>query len=112
MRGCSLPLRLSYAERRATLEERCGRRARLIDASAIDLWRLARDHSIRPRPARNRRRGEDGEISVAARESIEADLAIPHGCKLTPQKTWRGTMLGRRPVGIDNADSCARLKRG
>jgi hypothetical protein len=40
MRGCSLPLRLSYAERRATLEERCGRRARLIDASAIDYGAL------------------------------------------------------------------------
>ena len=61
---------------------------------------------------RNRRWREDREISVAARESIEADLAVSYGCKLTAQKAWQGTMLGRRPVGVDNADTRARLKRG
>jgi hypothetical protein len=48
------------------------------------LWRLAGDYSFRPRPARNRRRRKDREISVTARESIEADLAVSYGCKLTP----------------------------
>ena len=76
------------------------------------LWRPARDHSFRPGPARSRRRREDGEISVAASESIEADLAVSYGCKLTAQKIWRSTMLRRRPVGVDNADMRVRLKRG
>ena len=47
------------------------------------LWRLARDHSFRPRPARDCRWREDRKIRVAAREAIEVDLAIPYGCKLT-----------------------------
>jgi hypothetical protein len=76
------------------------------------LWRLARDHSIWPRPARNRGRREDREIGVAAPQSIEADLTVSYGCKLTAQKTWRGTMFGRRPVGVDDTDTRARLKRG
>jgi hypothetical protein len=49
------------------------------------LRRLARDHSFGPGPARNRRRSKDREISVAVCESIEADLAISYGCKLTAQ---------------------------
>ena len=47
------------------------------------LWRLARDHSFRPRPALDGRWREDRQIGVAAREAIEADLAIPYGSKLT-----------------------------
>jgi hypothetical protein len=74
------------------------------------LWRLASDHSLWSRPAGNRRRCEDREISVAALEAIAADLAVSNSCKLTPQKTWRGTMLGRRPVSVDNADARARLE--
>jgi len=83
-----------------------------VEALDNRLRRLAGDHSFRPRPARNRRRRENRVISVAARESIEADLAVSYGCKLTLQKTWRCTMLGRRRVGIDNADTRARLERG
>ncbi len=74
------------------------------------LWRLACDHSFRPGPARNRRRREDREIGVAVLESIEVDLAVPYGRKLAAQKTWRGTMLGRRSVGVHNADSRAWLE--
>ena len=47
------------------------------------LWRLAPDHSFRPRLACDRRWREDPKIGVAAREAIEADLAIPYGSKLT-----------------------------
>ena len=72
----------------------------------------ARDHSFGPGPVRSRRRRKDREISIAARESIEADLAVSYRSKLTAEKFWRGTMLGRRPVGVDNADARARLKRG
>jgi hypothetical protein len=43
---------------------------------------------------------------------IDADLAIPYGCKLTTKQTWRGTMLGRRPEGVDNADPRTRLECG
>jgi hypothetical protein len=75
------------------------------------LWRLARDHSFRSRPACNRGRREDRQISVAAPESIEANFAVSYDCKLAPKKTWRGTMLGRRSVGVDNANTRARLKR-
>jgi carboxypeptidase Taq len=49
---------------------------------------------------------------VAAHEPIDADLAIPYGCKLTTQQTWRGTMLGRWPEGVDNADPRTRLECG
>ena len=76
------------------------------------LWRLARDHSFRRRPVRNRWRRKDREISVAARESIEADLAVAYRSKLTAQKFWRGTMPGRRPVDVDNANTRARPQRG
>src|SRR5262249_23955739 len=71
------------------------------------LWRLARDHNFRSRSACNGRRYENRKIGVAARESIEADLAIPYDCKLTAQETRRGTMLGRRPLSVDNADARA-----
>ena len=48
------------------------------------LPRLAGDYSFRPCPVRKRRWRKDREISVTARESIEADLAVSYGCKLTP----------------------------
>ena len=76
------------------------------------LWCLARDHSFGRRPVRNSWRRKDREISVAARESIEADLAVAYRSKLTAQKFWWGTMRGRRPVGVDNADTRTSLKRG
>ena len=73
---------------------------------------VARDHSFRPRPARDGWWREDRKIGVAAREAIEADLAIPYGCKLTAQETWWRTMLGGRPEGVNNTDARARLERG
>jgi hypothetical protein len=48
------------------------------------LPRLAGDYSFRPCPVRKRRWRKDREISVTARESIAADLAVSYGCKLTP----------------------------
>ena len=74
------------------------------------LPRVAPDHRFRPRAGCNRRWGENREIGVAARELIEADLAIPDGCKLTAKETWRGTMLGRGTESVDNADAPARLE--
>ena len=50
------------------------------------------------------------KIGVAAREAIEFYFAIPYGCKLTAQETWRRSMLGDRFEGIDNADARARLE--
>src|SRR5262249_5644634 len=94
------------------LSERCKADADCIYSMWQSLWPLARDHRFRPGPARNRWRLKDREVSVAAGESIETDLAVSHGCKLTAQKPWRGTVLGRRRVGVDNADTRARLKRG
>ena len=76
------------------------------------LWRLARDHIFRPRSARDGRWREDRKIGAAAHEAIEADLAIPYGCKLTAQETWWRTMLGGRPDGVNNTDARARLERG
>ena len=84
----------------------------LDDTQRTVLWRLARDHSFRPRPARNGRWREDRKIGVAARQAIEADLAIPYGCKLTAQETWWRPMLGGRPEGVNNTDARARLERG
>ena len=55
---------------------------------------------------------EDRKIGVAAREAIEADLAIPYGCKLTAQEAWRRTMLGGPPEGVNNTDARARLECG
>lgn len=49
---------------------------------------------------------------MAAHELIDADLAIPNGCKLTTQLTWWGTMLGRQPERVDNADPRTRLECG
>src|SRR5262245_46985015 len=83
-----------------------------VESMANRLRCLARSHSFRRCPVRNSRRRKDCEISVAARESIEADLAVSYRSKLTAQKFWRGTMPGRRPVGVDNADTRTRLKRG
>ena len=48
-------------------------------ALKLALWRLARDHGLRPRAACDRWRREDRKIGVAASEAIEANLAIPHG---------------------------------
>ena len=76
------------------------------------LWRLAHDHIFRPRSARDGRWREDRKIGAAAHEAIEADLAIPYGCKLTAQETWWRTMLGGRPDGVNNTDARARLERG
>jgi len=72
---------------------------------------FARDHSFRPRPASNGRWRENRQIGVATRESIEAVLAIPYGSEFTAQKVRRGTVLRRRPIGIDNADARAKLER-
>src|SRR5947208_3636183 len=77
---------------------------------ALRLWRLARDHSFWPRPARNGGRRKNREIGGAPRQSIEADLAISYGRKLTTQQTWRRAMLGRRPVRVDDADARARFE--
>src|SRR5262249_57538999 len=55
---------------------------------------------------------KDCEISVAAREPIDADLAVSYSCELTAQKIRRGAMPGRRGVSVDNADTRVRLKRG
>ena len=74
---------MSAPDPKRTVERRCHRRA-AVKCIGNRLWRLAGNYSFRPRPARNRRRCEDGEISVAAREPIEADLAVSYGCKLTP----------------------------
>ena len=63
-------------------------------------------------PACNGWRHKDGQISLAAREPIEGDLAIAHRGKLTAEKIRRGTMFGCRPVGVDNANPRAGLKRG
>ena len=63
-------------------------------------------------PACNGWRHKDGQISLAAREPIEGDLAISHRGKLTPQQIRRSPMLGCRAVGVDNADPGAGLKRG
>ena len=57
--------------------------AKILRGNDNRLWRLARDHSFRPGPARNRRRRKDREISVAALELIEADLVVSYGRKLT-----------------------------
>src|SRR5262249_19764811 len=70
---------------------------------------LARDDRFRPRAACNGRWRKDREIGVAADEPIETDLAIPDRRELAAQQTWRGTVLGRRCEGVDNAD--ARLTR-
>jgi len=87
--------------------------ATLDRASAkLTLWRLARDHSFRPRPARDGRWREDRKIGVAACEAIEADLAISYGGKLTAQEIWWRTMLGGWPEGVNNTDTRARLARG
>ena len=75
----------------------------MTDCSMSLLWRLACDDGLRRRAACNGRWREDGQIGVAARESIEADLAIPDGCKLTAKDTWRGTVLGRGTESVDNA---------
>jgi hypothetical protein len=82
-----------------------------LAASAIALWRLARDHGFRPRAACDGRRREDRKIGVAAREGIEADLLVPYGCKLTAQETWWRTMLGGWFESVDNADARARVER-
>jgi hypothetical protein len=79
-------------------------------AASAALWRFARDHSFWPRPASNGWRRENREVGVTPRQSIEADLAISYRGKLTAQQTWRRAMLGRRPVGVDNADARARLE--
>ena len=70
-------------------------------AALVVLWRLARDHSFRRRPARDGWWREDRKIGVTAREAIEADLAIPCGGKLTAQETWWRPMLGGRPEGVN-----------
>ena len=76
------------------------------------LWRFARDHGFRPRPARDGWWREDRKIGVAAREAIEDDLAIPYGCKFTAQEAWRRTMLGGPPESVNNTDARARLECG
>ena len=106
-RTCLLALHMSAFDPKRTSHE-----VMPLGATAIGYGALHAIIACRPGPARNRRRREDREISVAARKSIEADLAVSYGCKLTAQKTWRGTMLGRRSVGVDNADTRTRLKRG
>jgi hypothetical protein len=72
---------------------------------------LARDHSFRPRTAGIGRWRENRQMGVAAGESIEAVLPIPYGCEFTALKVRRSPMLGRRPVGVDNADARAKLER-
>jgi len=42
---------------------------------------------------------------------MEADLAIPDGCKLAAQKAWRRTVFRGRPDGVDNPDASAGLER-
>ena len=74
------------------------------------LWRFARDRSFRPRPARYGWWCEDRKIGVAAVEPIDADLAIPYGCKFTPQDTGRRAVLGRWRESVDNPDARARLE--
>src|ERR1700719_2719186 len=76
------------------------------------LRRLARDHCFRSSAACNGRGRKDCKIGVAARESLEADLAIPDGGEFAAQETWRGAMLGRRSEGVDNADARVGLERG
>jgi hypothetical protein len=76
------------------------------------LWYFARDHSFWSGPALNRRRRKYREIGVAAPKPIEANLTVSYGGKLAAQKIGRGAMLGGRRVGIDNANTRARLKRG
>ena len=75
------------------------------------LWRLACDDSLRASAACNGGWREDGQIGIAAVESIEADLAIPYGCKLTSQDTGRRAVLGRWCECVDNPDTRARLGR-
>ena len=77
-----------------TVAARTGRKAQ--NGASNTLWRLARDHSFRPRPARDGRWREDRKIGVAASEAIKADLAIPDGGKLTAKEIWWRTMLGGR----------------
>jgi len=55
---------------------------------AISYRALACNYRFRPRALCNGRRREDREIGVAARESIEAVLAIPDGCKLATSKLF------------------------
>src|SRR6478672_10115270 len=76
------------------------------------LPRLARDHRFRSSAACNGGWRKDCQIGVAAREALEADLAIPDGGELAAQETWRGAMLGGRSEGVDNADARVRLERG
>src|SRR5271165_2962987 len=88
---------------------------RIIAASLkpdTSLPRLARDDCFRSRAAGNRRRCKDREISVAAVESIKADLAISDGGELAAQEAWRGTMLGYGSHSVDNAHPRVRLERG
>ena len=59
----------------------------------------------------HRRWREDGQIGIAAVEPIETDLAIPYGCKLTPQDTGRRAVLGRWRECVDDPDARAGLER-
>src|SRR5207253_6288649 len=80
--------------------------------SCILLALLARDDCFRSGAACNGGRSKDRKIGVAARESLEADLAIPDGGKLATQEIRRGAVLGRRCEGVDDADARVRLERG
>ena len=42
---------------------------------------------------------------------MEANLAIPNGCKLAAQKAWWSAVLRGRPNGVDDADASTRLER-
>src|SRR5262249_30087131 len=70
------------------------------------------NYRFRSRAACNGRWRKDREISIAAGETIETDLAIPNGCEFAAQEIWRGTVLGGRRESVDNADARFRLERG
>src|SRR4029453_4219694 len=106
-RTCLVAMRMSAFDQKRTFTRMLG-----LNGNCNRLWRLARDHIFRPGSGRNRRRREDRKIRVATGGAIEADLAVSYGRKLTAQKIWRGAMFGRRLVGVENAATGARLKRG